>query len=81
MADVPVPFTMPSSAEGGPFTLIYFPLMAKGLGPVLVAEFSGLSWQGPAAVQFDAMCVVEINPNLPFAQPLPACGWRACATT
>ena len=55
MAAVPAPFTMPSSAEGGPFTLLYFPVMAKGLGPVLVAEFSGLSWHGPAAVQFNAM--------------------------
>jgi len=29
------------------FTLTYFPLMAKGLGCSLVAEFSGLNWNGP----------------------------------
>ncbi len=28
------------------FTLRYFPLLAKGLGPSLVAEFSGLDWSG-----------------------------------
>ena len=55
MSDMALPFTMPSSAKGGPFTLLYFPVMAKGLGPVLVAEFSGLPWQGPHGVQFDAM--------------------------
>mmetsp|Transcript_8570 Transcript_8570/g.9724 ORF Transcript_8570/g.9724 Transcript_8570/m.9724 type:complete len:278 (+) Transcript_8570:25-858(+) len=30
----------------GPFTLTYFAVMAKGLGPALVAAFSGLDWRG-----------------------------------
>jgi len=29
------------------FTLTYFPIMAKGLGPALCAEYSGLAWKGP----------------------------------
>ena len=35
-----------SKPKTDPFTLRYFPLMAKGLGPALVAEFSGLPWIG-----------------------------------
>eukprot|EP00746_Dinoflagellata_sp_MGD_P013959 gnl/MRDRNA2_/MRDRNA2_130374_c0_seq1.p1 gnl/MRDRNA2_/MRDRNA2_130374_c0~~gnl/MRDRNA2_/MRDRNA2_130374_c0_seq1.p1 ORF type:complete len:248 (-),score=53.35 gnl/MRDRNA2_/MRDRNA2_130374_c0_seq1:58-801(-) len=38
------------SAE--PMKLIYFPVMAKGLGPALVAELSGLPWQGPKDIPF-----------------------------
>jgi len=32
--------------------LYYFPLMAKGLGPALVAELSGLPWLGPKDLGF-----------------------------
>lgn len=31
--------------------LYYFPLFAKGLGPALVAEFSGLAWKGPGELK------------------------------
>ncbi len=40
--------------EGDGFALIYFPLMAKGLGPALVAEFSGLPWRGPRTLPWDS---------------------------
>mmetsp|Transcript_39306 Transcript_39306/g.92432 ORF Transcript_39306/g.92432 Transcript_39306/m.92432 type:complete len:232 (+) Transcript_39306:3-698(+) len=33
--------------------LYYFPLMAKGLGPTLTMEFSGLSWKGAMDLGFD----------------------------
>eukprot|EP00435_Cladocopium_sp_Y103_P069273 s234_g33.t1 len=35
-----------------PMKLYYFPLMAKGLGPALVAELSGLPWLGPKDLGF-----------------------------
>ena len=37
-----------------PLELYYFPLYAKGLGPALVAEFSGLAWKGPAETGWDS---------------------------
>mmetsp|Transcript_16000 Transcript_16000/g.19855 ORF Transcript_16000/g.19855 Transcript_16000/m.19855 type:complete len:241 (+) Transcript_16000:148-870(+) len=36
------------------FTLLYFPLKAKGLGVALVAEFSGLAWDGPKSTGWTA---------------------------
>ena len=41
---------MTSVVEDADFTLIYFPLLAKGFGPALVAEFSGLKWNGPKTI-------------------------------
>ena len=41
-------------APPAPFELRYFPVMAKGLGPVLVAEYSGLPWLGNEALGFIA---------------------------
>ena len=35
-----------------PMELTYFPLMARGLGPALVAECSGLPWTGPKDTGF-----------------------------
>ncbi|CAK9031125.1 unnamed protein product [Durusdinium trenchii] len=42
----------PAAAMSEPMKLYYFPLMAKGLGPALVAEFSGLPWVGPKDLGF-----------------------------
>ena len=35
------------------FQLYYFPLKAKGLGVALIAQFSGLPWDGPASLNYD----------------------------
>jgi len=51
--------------EPEPFTLQYFPVMAKGLGPTLVAEFSGLPWKGAKDVPFDW---ATLKPTTPFGQ-------------
>lgn len=37
---------------GAGLRLYYFPLLAKGLGPAIVAEMSGLPWQGPKDLGF-----------------------------
>ena len=37
-----------------PFELRYFPVMAKGLGPTIVAEYSGLAWVGNKDLGFIA---------------------------
>mmetsp|Transcript_28571 Transcript_28571/g.58404 ORF Transcript_28571/g.58404 Transcript_28571/m.58404 type:complete len:556 (+) Transcript_28571:130-1797(+) len=53
------------------FTLLYFPLMARGLGPALVAEYSGLPWAGPLSVGFDAKRdwpVLKASSATPFGQ-------------
>mmetsp|Transcript_22515 Transcript_22515/g.53099 ORF Transcript_22515/g.53099 Transcript_22515/m.53099 type:complete len:236 (-) Transcript_22515:34-741(-) len=42
----------PASAMTEPLKLYYFPVMAKGLGPALVCELSGLSWLGPKDLGF-----------------------------
>ena len=34
--------------------LYYFPLLARGCGPALVAEFSGVAWLGPKDLGFDS---------------------------
>ena len=43
---------MSTSAMVPCFELRYFPLLAKGLGPALVAEHSGLPWAGSASLDF-----------------------------
>jgi len=49
------PLALPAPEVAAPaFTLLYFPLMAKGLGPALVAAFTGLLWRGPPGAGFDA---------------------------
>lgn len=45
---------IPKRAKRGAFELRYFPVMAKGLGPTLVAEYSGLSWRGNKDLGFIA---------------------------
>lgn len=40
------------AAAPEPFELRYFPVMAKGLGPALAAEFSGLPWKGSTDLNF-----------------------------
>ena len=42
------------------FTLVYFPLLAKGLGPALVAEFSGT---GARVVVF-VVCAHALGGNM-----------------
>eukprot|EP00038_Savillea_parva_P000313 m.95485 g.95485 ORF g.95485 m.95485 type:complete len:284 (-) comp10109_c0_seq1:111-962(-) len=52
------------------FTLLYFPLLAKGLGPALVAEFSGMKWKGPKSIGFEAKSWKEFKAagESPFGQ-------------
>ena len=51
------------------FELRYFPLMAKGLGPALVAEHSGLPWAGNATLGFTIEDHwSELKPTTPFGQ-------------
>lgn len=70
------PFRMPCSttADASEFYLIYFPLMAKGLGPALVAQHSGLPWKGPKGLGFDRShwANLKTSGDSPFAQ-LPLC--------
>jgi len=35
------------------FELYYFPLKAKGLGVALLAQYSGIPWDGPKSLNFD----------------------------
>lgn len=57
-----------------PFELIYFPVMAKGLGPTLVAEWSGLQWVGNKDLGFVArggppgLNFADVKPKTPFGQ-------------
>ena len=56
------------------FELRYFPVMAKGLGPTLVAECSGIPWAGNKDLGFIARGgppgnnFADIKPSLPFGQ-------------
>ena len=50
------------------FTLIYFPLLAKGFGPALVAEFSGLSWNGPKTLNWSPTEWKVLKPTTTFGQ-------------
>jgi len=67
-------FTSKSAKDTGPFELLYFPVMAKGLGPTLAAEFSGLKWAGNKDLGFIARGgppgknFVDIKASLPFGQ-------------
>ena len=52
-----------------PFTLRYFALNAKGLGPALVAEYSGLPWKGNQGAEFDSSKDWKaLKPDTPFGQ-------------
>lgn len=53
------------AAEPQPFTLQYFGVAAKGLGPALVAEFSGLPWKGNKDAPF---VWAELKAATPFGQ-------------
>ena len=49
--------------------LRYFPLLAKGLGPTLVLEHSGLAWAGNRDLPFSIAAVwIELKPTTPFGQ-------------
>lgn len=56
------------------FELRYFPVMAKGLGPTLVAEHSGLAWKGNKDLGFIARGgppgnnFTDLKEKLPFGQ-------------
>ena len=64
----------PKRATRAPFELVYFPVMAKGLGPTLVAEFSGMAWVGNKTLGFIARGgppgknFADIKAKLPFGQ-------------
>ena len=58
-----------STPESPKMTLDYFPVMAKGLGPTLVAQFSGLDWEGPAYVDMQPTGVkLDYKKVSPFGQ-------------
>ena len=57
-----------SKPKTDPFTLRYFPLMAKGLGPALVAEFSGLPWIGSKDAGYKRDDWEALKPTTPFGQ-------------
>jgi len=63
-----------SAKRGTPFELRYFPVMAKGLGPTLVAEHSGLPWIGNKDLGFVARGgppgnnFADLKASLPFGQ-------------
>ena len=66
---------IPKRAKRGvPFELRYFPVMAKGLGPTLVAEYSGMPWVGNKDLGFIARGgppgknFADIKDTLPFGQ-------------
>ena len=42
-----------------PLEIKYFPLMAKGLGPVLNIAVSGLPWKGAKELDFDGFSQVR----------------------
>jgi len=57
------------ATQGSMFELRYFPLMAKGLGPALVAEHSGWPWSGNATLKFTIdEHWKELKPTTPFGQ-------------
>ncbi|GMH93044.1 hypothetical protein TrVE_jg7784 [Triparma verrucosa] len=68
------------------FELRYFQLMARGLGPALVAEHSGLSWAGNKTLVFDTTDHwAALKPSTPFGQlPLltvPGSNFQVAQTT
>jgi len=54
------------SAE--PLTLRYFPILARGLGPALVCEYSGLKWAGNADSGFTFADWPNLKATTPFGQ-------------
>ena len=51
------------------FEIRYFPLLAKGLGPALVAEHSGLPWSGSETLGFSIeRDWATLKPRTPFGQ-------------
>jgi len=48
--------------------LRYFGVMAKGLGPALLCEHSGLAWKGNADLPFDPASWSTLKPDTPFGQ-------------
>ena len=62
------------TGSGAPFELRYFPVMAKGLGPTLVAEFSGAPWIGNKDLGFIARGgppgknFADVKDKTPFGQ-------------
>lgn len=74
----------PSGAP--PMELRYFPLLAKGLGPALVLEHSGLPWRGNRDLPFSISSHwAALKPLTPFGQlPLlsvPSVGLEIAQTT
>lgn len=51
-----------------PLELRYFGLLAKGLGPTLVAEFSGLPYRGNKDLGYTREAWPELKPKTPFGQ-------------
>ena len=48
-----------SPPMSSPLEIKYFPLMAKGLGPVLNIAVSGLPWKGAKELDFDGFSQVR----------------------
>jgi glutathione S-transferase len=48
--------------------LRYFNVMAKGLGPALVLEYSGLEWRGSKDLGFHGGLWQDLKPKTPFGQ-------------
>jgi hypothetical protein len=70
----PVQASSTSMTTENRFELRYFPVMAKGLGPTLVAECSGIPWVGNKDLGFIARGgppgnnFADLKPSLPFGQ-------------
>lgn len=75
-----------AAASSPPLELRYFPLLAKGLGPALVLEHSGLPWHGNRDLPFTIHeHWAALKPTTPFGQlPLlsaPTIGLQLAQTT
>ena len=75
-----------SADSSATFELRYFPLLAKGLGPALVLEHSGLRWRGNRDLPFSiGEHWAALKPTTPFGQlPLlsaPSIGLELAQTT
>lgn len=71
-ADTPVPMPDPpakrAKSSGKPLELRYFTVLAKGLGPALVLEYSGLEWLGSKGLGFTRDMWPALKPGCPFGQ-------------
>ena len=57
------------AALNSEFSLIYFPLLAKGFGVALVAEFSGLPYDGPKTLKWTSKTDWKaLKPTTTFGQ-------------